>query len=340
MHQLMRRATVFATAALLLAATSLLVLPNTAHAETKRVSCGDEVMAKPGDKIVGTLDKGADDLLKFDLGTVEESTTSLIGNASNLITGLLGSLSDLACEVTVTVADAAAQVPGVDKSASKKVKDGAEKLNKGTHNAGDTVNKLASPDKSGSDEGGGQEVGGAPDGDQNTPADDGAPDNSSGAGTTGDSDADSHEIASPDSPASGAGVPLQPAFLPTHFDSNAAPMRDYRGIPHAVAGEFTPAPGVRYGRSVEDYAPQFDLLATPEGTDDAAGEADSGPGNSNTSGAPADTGNTVTKAGQAETMLGSTGKPSDPASAPVLLAVIALAMSTAGLVRTWVLRRV
>lgn len=352
MRQLMRRATVLAVAALPLAATSLLALPTTAHAETKHVSCGDEVTAEPGDKVIGTLTEEADGPLKFDLGTVEESTTNLVGTASDLVTGLLGSLADVACEVTVHVADTAEKVPGVDESTSNAVKDGAKQLDKSAHDAAGTADKLTSRDKSEADE---SDSDGAADDDsddqQHTSADDGSSEQSSSSEHTGDadnsdtddSDDNSHAIASPASPASGNGVPLQPAFLPSHFDSDAAPMRDYGGIPHAVAGEFSPAPGVRAGKSVEDYAPRFDLLGAPDESDNTNGSkntADAGGGSGKPHASADDPDSTVTKAGQAETMRAGVGQSSNPASVPVLLAVVVLAMSTAGLVRTWVLRRV
>lgn len=342
MHQHMRRASVLAVAALPLAATSVLAFPSTAHAETKHVSCGDEVTAEPGDKIVGALDQEAGDLLEFDLGTVEESTTSLVGTASDLVTDLVGALSDAACEVTVNVADAAEKAPGVDESTSKAVKDGAEKLDKSAHDATDKANKLTSPDKSGSDDAEADDDEAADQ--QHKPADSGdSPENSSTSEGTDDADNSqdhSHPIASPESSASGSGVPLQPAFLPSHFDSDAAPMRDYGGIPHAVSGEFTPAPGVRAGKSVEDYAPRFDLLAKPNEDDNTGNPQNAGDGSGNSHASADDPDNAVAKAGRAETMPTGESREGNPASAPVLLAVIALAMSTAGLVRSWVLRRV
>lgn len=342
MRQLMRRVTVLAVAALPLAATSLLALPTTAHAETKHVSCGDEVTAEPGDKIIGTLTEEADSPLKFELGTVEESTTSLVGTASDLVTGLLGSVADVACEVTVHVADTAEKVPGVDESTSNAVKDRAKQLDKSAHDAAGTADKLTSRDKSDSD--------GAADDDsddqRHTSADDGSSERSSSSEDTGDvddSDDNSHAIASAASPASSSGVPLQPAFLPSHFDSDAAPMRDYGGIPYAVAGEFSPAPGVRAGKSVEDYAPQFDILGGPDESNTgnrSKNTADGGGGSDKPHTSADDPDSTVTKAGRAETIRAGAGESSNPASVPVLLAVVVLAMSTAGLVRTWVLRRV
>jgi hypothetical protein len=98
--------------------------------------------------------------------------------------------------------------------------------------------------------------------------------------------------------------------------SGTAPMRDYGGIPTATAGTAV-APGVRYpadGSLPGDAsAPQGDTGAqTGQGAD-------------------------IRDAGNAQS-LASPGSSND-VQLPMLLAVIVLAGVTAGLVRTWVLRR-
>jgi hypothetical protein len=90
-----------------------------------------------------------------------------------------------------------------------------------------------------------------------------------------------------------------------------SPMLDYGSIPYARPGLWAPSPGVRYGGSVGGYTPQFGIL----GTDDADG---------------------VQAAGRAEALRPTGGT---KIALPVLLAVLALSGVTAGLVRTWVLRR-
>ena len=91
-----------------------------------------------------------------------------------------------------------------------------------------------------------------------------------------------------------------------------SPLDFYGSIPFAEPGLFAPSPGVRYGGAVPGYSPQFGIL----GTDD-----------------PSDG---VQVAGRAEALDPPRGQRIE---LPVLLAVLALSVVTAALVRTWVLRR-
>jgi hypothetical protein len=90
------------------------------------------------------------------------------------------------------------------------------------------------------------------------------------------------------------------------------PMADYGSVPYAQAGLFSPSPGVRYGGSVPGYTPEFGIL----GTDNP--------------------GDGVQAAGRAEALTPPEGQ---KIALPVLLAVLALSVVTAALVRTWVLRK-
>lgn len=92
-----------------------------------------------------------------------------------------------------------------------------------------------------------------------------------------------------------------------------SPLDFYGSIPFAEPGLFAPSPGVRYGGSVPGYSPQFGILGTDDPTDDG-----------------------VQAAGRAEALDPPQGQRIE---LPVLLAVLALSMVTAALVRTWVLRR-
>lgn len=96
----------------------------------------------------------------------------------------------------------------------------------------------------------------------------------------------------------------------------SAPMRDYGGIPTATAGTAV-APGVRY--PANGTLPG-DASAPQAGQGDQSGQ-----------------GADVRDAGNAQS-LASNGASND-VQLPMLLAVIVLAGVTAGLVRTWVLRR-
>jgi len=330
MHQHIRRATMFVVVVLLVAATSLLTSPSAAHAETKRVPCGAEVTAKPGDRIVASLHEGAGELLTFDLGRVRQSTTSLIGTGADLLGSVLGLVSDLFCKVTVNVADAVEQVPGVGRTAGNAIKDGAESLNETAHETTNTVTERLSPGESSEEPSSPRpETGGEQQASSNESPAGGQSADSITERTGGEQ---SPAIAAPASPAAGRGTPLQPVLLPSEFSSGAAPMRDYSGIPYALPGEFTPAPGVRHGKSIEGYTPEFDLLGPPD--------EKNGPRTQHTSpGKPAAADRTATDAGDAEAVPVLAGQTRNPASVPVMLAVMALAASTAGLVRTWVVRR-
>lgn len=309
MYRLRRRAATTAAAASLLAGSAMLAFPAGASAETKKVECGGEVTAKPGDTVVATRD-GLLGLLTFDLGKVTESTDVLTGTAGDLVSGTLGGLSDAVCKVTVNVVE---PVPVVGETAADAVKQGTKELNETAKDTVDTLNKLVPSSESEQ-----------PAPEQNSPSGGGdAGDGSDPNGSSGDENSGdrSFGIASPSSPAIGGGVPLHPAFLPLDFSSGFAPMRDYGGIPFATPGVFAPAPGIRYGSGIPGYQPEFDVLGL---NDSKSGQ---GPEE------------TVSKVGQAKALPGASDTAGNPASLPVLLAVIALAGSTAGLVRTWVLRR-
>ncbi|MPZ80991.1 MAG: hypothetical protein GEV28_11555 [Actinophytocola sp.] len=101
-------------------------------------------------------------------------------------------------------------------------------------------------------------------------------------------------------------------YEPGLWNFGRSPMADYGSIPFARPGLFAPSPGVRYGGSVPGYTPQFGIL----GTDNP--------------------GDGVQAAGRAEALTPPEGQ---KIAFPVLLAVLALSMVTAALVRTWVLRR-
>lgn len=101
-------------------------------------------------------------------------------------------------------------------------------------------------------------------------------------------------------------------YQPGLWNFGRWPMADYGSVPFAQAGLFAPSPGVRYGGSVPGYTPEFGIL----GTDNK--------------------GDGVQAAGRAEALAPPEGQ---KIALPVLLAVLALSVVTAALVRTWVLRR-
>lgn len=99
----------------------------------------------------------------------------------------------------------------------------------------------------------------------------------------------------------------------------SAPMRDYSGIPTATAGTAV-APGVRY--PANGTLPG-DASAPQAGQGDQSGQSGQG----------AD----IRDAGNAQSLASNSA--SNDVQLPMLIAVIVLAGVTAGLVRTWVLRR-
>jgi hypothetical protein len=106
--------------------------------------------------------------------------------------------------------------------------------------------------------------------------------------------------------------------FPFSVGTGYAPMRDYGGIPFATAGLFTPSPAIRYGSQIPGYAPQYGLTG-PDGT---------ATGNSG-----------VQTAGRAEALPSAQDGFTNGSNLPLLIAVLALSGVSAGLVRTWVLRR-
>lgn len=91
------------------------------------------------------------------------------------------------------------------------------------------------------------------------------------------------------------------------------PMGAFSSFPYGDTGSlFGTAPGLKYGYGFGDYDPQFGLL-----------------------GESGDDGNPIRNAGNATALPSTTGS---GIGLPMLLAVLALAGASAGLVRTWVLR--
>ena len=104
--------------------------------------------------------------------------------------------------------------------------------------------------------------------------------------------------------------------LPWGISTGYAPMRDYSSIPMATAGLFSPSRGLRYGGQIPGYAPQYGIA-----TENQAGNPD------------------VQNAGQAEALPSVSDGFTQDGKLPLLIAVLALSGVSAGLVRTWVLRR-
>ena len=235
----------------------------------------------------------------LNLGVVTETTKVLTGT----INAVLGTL----CQVTVKVVDTVvAPLPGVGAPAASAINQGVEGLTSGAQQGLSAVSgggKQASPQPG---------TGGSP---QQPPAQGGT----GGAPQQGGTPAGTTPIPEANSPLL-PGFASTPVFggFPFTLGTGYAPMRDYSGIPFATAGLFTPSPALRYGSQIPGYAPQYGLTS-PEGTPD---------GNSG-----------IQTAGQAEALPSASDGFTNGSNLPLLIAVLALSGVSAGLVRTWVLRR-
>jgi hypothetical protein len=231
----------------------------------------------------------------------------IVGQATTVLTSVVGGLLNTVCKVTVTVVNTVVSpVPVVGAPLASAVNQGADGLNSAATGGLNTINgggKQQSPQPG---------TGGNP---QQPPAQGGtggAPQGGTPAGTT---------------PIPEANSPLLPGFssspvfggFPFSVGTGYAPMRDYSGIPFATAGLFTPSPAIRYGSQIPGYAPQYGLT----GPDQNAAAGNSG----------------IQTAGQAEALPSASDGFTDGSNLPLLIAVLALSGVSAGLVRTWVLRR-
>ncbi|KFZ83586.1 hypothetical protein ED92_06705 [Amycolatopsis sp. MJM2582] len=223
------------------------------------------------------------------------------GPVSGVLTGTINALLGTVCKVTVTVVNTVvAPVPVVGAPA-------AEALNgavSGTHEAltgGGAKPAPGTQPQPGKPAPGTPGSGGPQTGGPGAPAQGGAP-------AAGIPAANSPLLPGTFTPNFGG--------LPWGISTGYAPMRDYSSIPMATAGLFSPSPGLRYGGQIPGYAPQYGLA-----TENQAGNPD------------------VQNAGQAEALPSVSDGFTQDGKLPLLIAVLALSGVSAGLVRTWVLRR-
>ncbi|MFJ1765940.1 hypothetical protein ACIOD2_36820 [Amycolatopsis sp. NPDC088138] len=248
-------------------------------------------------------------------GDTVQGTTPLLGLPLNLgivtqgtqvLTGTINSILGTLCKVTVTVVNTVVSpVPVIGAPAASAVNQGVQDLTSGVQQGVNSLN------------GGGKQSpapgsGGNPQ--QNPPAQGGtggAPQGGTPQGSTPIPDANSPLL---------PGFASSPVFggFPFTVGTGYAPMRDYSGIPFATAGLFTPSPAIRYGSQIPGYAPQFGLT----------GPNDPAAGNSG-----------IQTAGRAEALPSAQDGFTNGSNLPLLIAVLALSGVSAGLVRTWVLRR-
>ncbi|MDT8910497.1 hypothetical protein [Amycolatopsis sp. PS_44_ISF1] len=279
------------------------VLAGSAVFATPGTASADTVNARCGDTV--TVKPGDVVSTPFGLQTVTDGLTSLVG-------GLLGGL----CQITVKVVDTVvAPVPVVGAPAASAVDQAVQGTTNGiSKTTGDLGHALGGGQPARQDPG----PGGSPQQPPNTGP--GAPQGGAPAGQSPIPGVNSPLL--PSSAGGGAGplASMIPNFagLPFGYSTGYAPMRDYSNIPMAMAGLFTPSPALRYGSQIPGYQPQYGL-SSPAGP--ASGNAG------------------VQNAGQAEALPTDGGNHTNGLDWPMLVAVLALSGVSAGLVRTWVLRR-
>ncbi|MYW92191.1 hypothetical protein G3I59_16680 [Amycolatopsis rubida] len=294
-------------AAFVLAGSAALAAPGTASADTLTPKCGSTITAKPGDHVKATTLLG----IPIDLG--------IVGQASGVLTGTVNAVLGTLCQVTVNVVNTVvAPVPVVGAPAASAV-NGA--VAGGTNAVQQGVSAV------------GQGLTGSQPGKQNPGPNPQQPPSGSngGAPQQGGSPGQQPQMPGSTSPvlgdfggAGGGAAPFS-AFLPNFgnlsygYNTGYAPMRDYSGIPMAMAGLFSPSPSLRYGSQIPGYAPQYGI----SNPDSSAAGGD----------------RTIQNAGNAEALPGTGGNHANGLDWPVLVAVLALSGVSAGLVRTWVLRR-
>ncbi len=286
----------------------------TAVGATAFVLAGSAVLGMPGTASAETKTvpcgstveaKPGDHIQGSLLGLPLPVDLGIVGQATTVLTSTVGGLFNTVCKVTVNVVNTVVSpVPVVGAPAASAINQGVDGVNSAATGGLNTINggaKQSSPQPG---------TGGNP---QQPPSGGtgGAPQGGTPQGTT---------------PIPEANSPLLPGFsstpvfggFPFTVGTGYAPMRDYSGIPFATAGLFTPSPALRYGSQIPGYAPQYGL----NGPDQSAA------GNSG-----------VQTAGQAEALPSVSDGFTDGSNLPLLIAVLALSGVSAGLVRTWVLRR-
>jgi hypothetical protein len=226
----------------------------------------------------------------------------IVGQATTVLTSTVSGLLNTVCKVTVNVVNTVVSpVPVVGAPAASAINQGVQGLTNGAQQALTGGGRQQSPAPG---TGGNQ---------QNPPSQGGpgAPQGGTPQGATPIPDANSPLL---------PGFATSPMFggFPFSVGTGYAPMRDYGGIPFATAGLFTPSPAIRYGSQIPGYAPQFGLT----------GPNDPAAGNSG-----------IQTAGRAEALPSAQDGFTNGSNLPLLIAVLALSGVSAGLVRTWVLRR-
>lgn len=282
----------------------------TAVGATAFVLAGSAVLGLPGTASAGeTKTVPCGSTVSAKPGDTIKGTTPLLGlpldlgvvtEGTKVLTGTINALLGTLCNVTVNVVNTVVSpVPVVGAPAASAINQGVQGLTSSAQ----------------------QGLGGTSGGQQQSPGSGGNPQQPPSQGTGGSPQGGA--------PQGSGGIPEANSPLLPGFSGSPsfggfpftgyAPMRDYSGIPFATAGLFTPSPAIRYGSQIPGYAPQYGLTG-PDG------EASSGNAG-------------IQTAGQAQALPSTSDGFTNGSNLPLLIAVLALSGVSAGLVRTWVLRR-
>ncbi|WP_157361794.1 hypothetical protein [Haloechinothrix halophila] len=302
----LRRNVAAGAATVLVASSAMLALPGSAVAADPIVagSCGQTLQGDAGAPLSINLASalGISGAPTVGLGTVTEGTKTYSLTKSELLDAL-GGLSLLGVALP--------SVCGVTVTGVKTVTESVEKVTEPVTDAvkdgAETLEKATEP-VTDAVEG---LVGSG--GSDNEPASGGG--GNDGSPNNGPSGAEKprerqQPVPGPSSP------PIEPSNsgFGAPYYSSFSPMGAFSSFPYRNASFSTHAPGLRYGSGFGDYAPSFGVL----GQD----------GSSN--------GDAVANAGSADALPPAQGR----VGLPMLLAVLALAAASAGLVRSWVLRSI
>lgn len=303
----LRRNVAAGATTMLVATSAMIAFPGSAAAVDPLVAdhCGQTLKGAAGAPLSLDLASalGIPAAPKLNLGTVAEGTRTY--SLSN--TELADALTGISLLGTTLPKVCGLTVTGVDQS-SGPVEDATQTVKKTADSLTETVQKTAKPvtDAVGGLLGGSPGDDGGP---KSGPGPSDGPDKQSGGDDDSRTDSPDQRVPGPTSPpversASGYSAPYYSAF---------SPMSAFSSFPYRNASFYSHAPGLRYGSGFGDYAPSFGVLGQ--------GGAETG---------------AVSNAGSADALPTTNSR----VGLPVLLAVLALAAASAGLVRTWVLRGV
>lgn len=265
---------------------------------------GSSALAFPGAAAADTVSTNCGGSVTGQVGDTVMANTSVLG--LNLGSVNLGTISSGTTILSKTVDSVLGIVCKVTVTVTTAVDGAAEGVNGATPDGLKPVTDPVTGAITGGTESLRQATGATP------PAEEGPAPGTPGGPGTPPADPVAPYVPPSSSPPYGGGGQLGWGYTPYYAGS---PMSAFGSFPYGNSGAlFDAAPGLKYGYGFGDYDPQFGLLGD-EGLDDGD--------------------NPIRNAGNAAALPPTTGS---GIGLPMLLAVLALAGASAGLVRTWVLR--